>query len=70
MNSFVKIEIDLENQEIKYGNKSLKFELEPAKKKRLLEGLDQIGLSLKKTAHIDKYEESLKYNKPWILRND
>ncbi len=64
------IEIDLENQEIKYGNKSLKFELEPAKKKRLLEGLDQIGLSLKKTAHIDKYEESLKYNKPWILRND
>tara|TARA_X000001036_G_scaffold438021_1_gene484794 strand:+ start:25 stop:633 length:609 start_codon:yes stop_codon:yes gene_type:complete len=65
-----KIEIDLENQEIKYGNKSLKFELEPAKKKRLLEGLDQIGLSLKKTAHIDKYEESLKYNKPWILRND
>tara|TARA_B100001093_G_scaffold414526_1_gene404655 strand:- start:36 stop:644 length:609 start_codon:yes stop_codon:yes gene_type:complete len=64
------IEIDLENQEIKYGNKSLKFELDPAKKKRLLEGLDQIGLSLKKTAHIDKYEESLKYNKPWILRND
>jgi 3-isopropylmalate/(R)-2-methylmalate dehydratase small subunit len=64
------IEIDLENQEIKYGNKSLKFELEPAKKKRLLEGLDQIGLSLEKTSHIDKYEKNLKYNKPWIFRND
>ena len=37
------IEINLEKQEIMYGNKSVKFELDPAKKKRLLEGLDDIS---------------------------
>ena len=42
------IEIDLNEQEILYGNKKLTFDIEPAKKKRLLEGLDNIGLSLKR----------------------
>ena len=42
------VEINLENQEILYGNKSIKFDLDPAKKKRLQEGLDDIGMSLEK----------------------
>ena len=64
------IEIDLEKQEIMYGNKSVKFELDPAKKKRLLEGLDDIGMSLEKTSEIDSYEEKIKDKKPWIIKND
>ncbi len=64
------IEINLENQEILYGNKSIKFELDPAKKARLLEGLDDIAMSLEKTAAIDKYEKKIKNIKPWIVGND
>ena len=64
------IEINLEKQEIVYGNKSVKFELDPAKKKRLLEGLDDIGMSLEKTSEIDSYEEKIKDKKPWIIKND
>ena len=60
------IEVNLENQEILYGNKKINFEIDPAKKKRLLEGLDNIGLSLKKIPDIEKYENILKRNKPWI----
>ena len=60
------IEIDLTEQIILYGNKKLTFEIEPAKKKRLLEGLDNIGLSLKKIPNIEKFEQSMKKIKPWI----
>ena len=60
------IEVDLNEQIILYGNKKLTFEIEPAKKKRLLEGLDNIGLSLKKIPNIEKFEQSMKKIKPWI----
>ena len=60
------IEVDLTEQIILYGNKKLTFEIEPAKKKRLLEGLDNIGLSLKKIPNIEKFEKSMKKTKPWI----
>ena len=63
------IEINLENQDILYGNKSVKFNIDLAKKKRLLEGLDDIGMSLEKIPHIDKYESLIKDKKPWIARN-
>ena len=64
------IEINLEKQEILYGNKSIKFDLDPAKKKRLLEGLDDIDMSLKKVPAIDQYENKIKDTKPWIIKND
>ena len=64
------IEINLENQEILYGNKSIKFDLDSAKKIRLLEGLDDIGMSLEKSPAIDQYEKKIKDIKPWIVRND
>jgi len=64
------VEINLENQEILYGNKKIKFDLDPAKKKRLLEGLDDIGMSLEKISSIDNYEDMIKKTKPWISRND
>jgi 3-isopropylmalate/(R)-2-methylmalate dehydratase small subunit len=64
------IEINLEKQEISYGNKSIKFNLDSAKKIRLLEGLDDIGMSLEKTPAIDQYENKIRITKPWITRND
>ena len=60
------IEIDLEEQKIIYGNKVVVFELDSSKKKRLLEGLDDIGLSLKKISNIEIYESKIKNTKPWI----
>ena len=61
------IEVRLNEQEILYGNKSFKFELDPFKKKCLLEGLDDIALSLNKAESIKSFENKMIQNKPWIL---
>ena len=63
------IEISLEKQEIKYGNKVANFELDPFKKKCLMEGLDDIALSMEKISSIDDYEKKLQATKPWVLNN-
>ncbi|MDA1198392.1 MAG: 3-isopropylmalate dehydratase small subunit [Proteobacteria bacterium] len=64
------IEIKLESQEILYGNKVVKFDLDSFKKKCLLEGLDDIALSLKKSVSIESYETKIKNSKPWLTNND
>ena len=61
-----KIEVKLEEQEILYGNKTFKFELDSFKKKCLLEGLDDIALSLKKAKDIENFENKISQNKPWL----
>ena len=53
-------------QEIIFGNKRIKFEIDPFKKKCLLYGLDDIALSLEKSEKISSYENELKKNKPWL----
>ena len=60
------IEINLEKQEVIFGNSKIKFELDPFKKKCLLNGLDDIALSLEKSDEILLYEDKIKKNKPWI----
>ena len=60
------IEVKLEEQEIVYGNKTFKFELDSFKKKCLLEGLDDIALSLKKTKNIESFENKMSQNRPWL----
>ena len=60
------IEINLEEQEIIFGNKRIKFQIDPFKKKCLLNGLDDIATSLEKSEKISLYESELKKNKPWI----
>jgi 3-isopropylmalate/(R)-2-methylmalate dehydratase small subunit len=64
------IEINLEKQEIKYGNKVIKFEVDAFKKKCLIEGLDDIALSMEKISQIDNFEKKLIEDKPWLLKND
>ena len=63
------IEIDLVNQIIKFGNNEIKFEIDPFKKKCLLEGLDDIALSLERTDKIMSFENKLKTSKPWIFND-
>ena len=64
------IEIKIQEQEIVYGNKSVKFELDNFKKKCLMEGIDDIGLSLEKASSINSYEDKIKKSKPWLATND
>ena len=64
------VEVDLQKQEIKFGNKVVKFELDSFKKKCLIEGLDDIGLSMEKINYIDDFEKELEANKPWLIKND
>ena len=64
------IEVSLEKQEIFFGNIVIKFEIDEFKKKCLIEGLDDIDLSMGKIEQIDSYEKMITSNKPWILRND
>ena len=63
------ISVYLNEQKIVYGNNETKFDIDPFKKKCLLEGLDDIALSLEKSKQIDSYEKKLKENKPWIFND-
>ena len=64
------IEINLQNQEINFGNKIQKFEIDQFKKKCLIEGLDDIALSMEKISKIDNFEKKLTSDRPWLLIND
>ena len=61
--------IDLKEEKIIFGNNETKFKIDSFKKKCLLEGLDDIALSLKKTDKIENFEKSLKIKKPWVFND-
>ena len=63
------ISIDLKEEKIIYGNNKIKFDIDPFKKKCLLEGLDDIALSLAKESKINNFEQNLKNKKPWIFND-
>ena len=60
------IEISLSEQKIIFGNKRIEFKIDPFKKKCLLNGLDDIALSLENVKKISSYENEIKKDKPWI----
>ena len=57
------------DQKILFGNKEIKFEIDEFKKKCLIEGLDDIALSLEKLENIISFEKEIKSNKPWIFND-
>ena len=61
------ISVDLKEEKIVYGNNEIKFKIDSFKKKCLLEGLDDIALSLNKSDKINSFEQKLKSSKPWII---
>ena len=63
------ISIDLKEEKIIFGNNEINFDVDPFKKKCLLEGLDDIALSLAKKDKITNFEKNLKNNKPWIFND-
>ena len=64
------IEINLEKQQVNFGNKTINFEIDEFKKKCLIEGLDDIALSMEKINQINDFEKRINSEKPWILNND
>ena len=60
------IEINLSEQVIKLGNKIISFEIDTFQKKCLLDGLDDIALSLEKSEKISSYEKNIQKTKPWM----
>ena len=60
------IEINLLEQKIKLGSKTISFEIDGFKKKCLLNGLDDIALSLEKSDKISSYEKNIQKTKPWM----
>ena len=63
------ISVDLLEEKISFGNNEIKFKIDDFKKKCLLEGLDDIALSLKKSDKIKNFENNLKIKKPWIFND-
>ena len=61
------LEIDLPSQEIRRPNGSIiKFEIDPFRKKCLLEGLDDIGLTMQKSDEIKTFENNMSSQRPWL----
>ena len=62
--------IDLPEQIIKAGNHSIDFEIEEFRKERILQGLDDIGITLGYQDKINAYEEDKKNKKPWLFKKN
>jgi 3-isopropylmalate/(R)-2-methylmalate dehydratase small subunit len=60
------IEINLLEQKIKLEDKTISFKIDAFKKKCLLNGLDDIALSLEKSDEISSYEKNIQKIKPWM----
>ena len=61
------ITVNLEERTVSYGSKSLSFAIDDYTRWRLMEGLDDIGLTLKQTDFIDSFEENRPTHKPATL---
>ena len=60
--------INLQDQQVTLeDNSSISFDIDPFRKKCLLEGLDDISLTLQKKTKINSYEERLQQSHPWLL---
>jgi len=63
------ISVNLSDQKIIFGNKEISFDIDKFKKKCLMEGLDDIALSLEKIDNIVSFEKEIKSTKPWIFND-
>jgi len=64
------ITIDLERQVVERGNKeSFSFDYNPVQKNMLMNGLDEIGVTLQNSADIDAFEARQRAEQPWLYRD-
>ena len=61
--------VDLAKQEVRAGNKIHNFDIDPLRKKCLIEGLDDIGLTLQKESKITSFENRKRQELPWLFEN-
>ena len=67
-NDKMQLTINLDEQKINSEDElSIKFDIDPFRKKCLIEGLDDIALTLQKKEKISQFEESIKTTYPWII---
>ncbi|PJK28744.1 3-isopropylmalate dehydratase small subunit [Minwuia thermotolerans] len=65
----LELEVDLETQTVKASNgKVFEFEIDPFRKHCLLNGLDDIGLTMQSAPAIDSFESGQKNAQPWLYR--
>ena len=62
--------IDLEKQQVITDKQATEFEIDEFKKHCLLNGLDEIGITLQYSEKIRAYEEALKKSSPWLFARD
>ena len=60
------LNIDLDQQTVVAGNDVYSFEIDPFRKHCMLNGLDDIGLTLEKKTFIADYEDKMRTAKPWL----
>ena len=63
------ISVDLIEQKITYGNSVIEFEIDDFKKECLIEGYDDIALSLNHKSKIESFENKIKSERPWIFND-
>ena len=63
------ISIDLIEQKIIFGNNEIIFEIDDFKKECLIEGYDDIALSLNHKSKIESFENKIKFERPWIFND-
>ena len=63
------ISVDLAEQKITYGNNEIKFDIDDFKKECLIEGYDDIDLSLNYKTKIESFENKIKSERPWIFND-
>jgi 3-isopropylmalate/(R)-2-methylmalate dehydratase small subunit len=62
------VTVDLTSQRVTAGNRVFTFDIEPYRKKVLLEGLDDIGQTLQAQDKISSYEQQQANRQPWLAR--
>ena len=62
------IAVDLQEQSITFGNSQIKFDIDGFRKHNLLNGLDDIGLTLEKADNISKFEGNQGVSSPWLYK--
>ena len=63
------ISVDLFEQKITFGNNEIKFDIDDFKKECLIEGYDDIALSLNHKSKIESYENKIRIQRPWIFND-
>ena len=61
--------VDLVEQKITYGNNKITFDIDAFKKECLIEGYDDIALSLNHNSKIESFENKIKSERPWIFND-